>query len=71
MRIYPYQAQKKYLLAVAILFAITGLVMEAQLFWVCIPNKSWQTLADPQCPLGTEVAVLQLVSECISTQRIL
>ena len=52
------------MIAIATLFFITFLVMEAQLFWVCIPKKSWQVLPNPQCPLGTQVAVLQLVSEC-------
>ena len=58
------------MLGVAILFVIIFLVMEAQLFWVCIPKKGWQTLPNPQCSLGTQVGVLQLVSKCISSQYI-
>lgn len=38
-----------------------GLVI--QTFVVCEQHPSWKSLAPPQCPLGKEVAIAQLVSE--------
>ena len=38
-----------------------GLVI--QTFVVCEQHPSWKSLTLPQCPLGKEVAIAQLVSE--------
>jgi len=34
-----------------------------QTFVVCEQNPSWKNLPLPQCPLGKQVAIAQLVSE--------
>ena len=37
--------------------------LAVQTFVVCEQNPSWKNLPRPQCPLGKEVAIAQLVSE--------
>jgi len=36
-----------------------------QTFVVCEQHPSWKDLALPQCPLGKEVAIAQLISELV------
>jgi hypothetical protein len=53
------------------LFGLVALILIAQLFWHCEPesqnngwrNKTdrWKSMANPQCNLGKEVAISQLV----------
>jgi hypothetical protein len=47
-------------------FAAMGIFycgLAIQTFVVCEQNPSWKNLPLPQCPLGKEVAIAQLVSE--------
>jgi hypothetical protein len=64
IRIDPSETRRRRLMFVAVAFFVVWVTLVAQLFWVCEPNASWKLLKTPQCPLGEQVAVFQLVCEC-------
>jgi len=66
IRIDTNPGQRKRLLLVAAIFALAGVLLLAQLFWVCEPNPAWKQLPTPQCPLDKQIVVCQLVSDVIS-----
>jgi len=66
IRIDPNSRQRKRLLFVAATFALAGVLLIAQVFWVCGPDPAWRKLSIPQCPLGTQVVVCQLISDIVS-----
>jgi len=63
IRINPNLYQRKRLMFVAATFALAGILLAAQIYWVCAPKRAWKTLSIPQCPLDTQVVVCQLVSD--------
>jgi hypothetical protein len=63
IRIEPNSLQRKRLLFVAATFALACALLIAQVFWVCGPNPAWRKLPIPQCPLGTQVVVCQLICQ--------
>lgn len=44
-------------------FAVTWLIMLAQAFWVCERQPDWKQAPVPQCVLGKDVAIAQVISE--------
>jgi len=66
IRIDPDPRQRKRLLFVAAIFALTVVLLVGQVFWVCESNAAWKRLSIPQCPLDTQVAVCQLVADVVS-----
>ncbi|KAI0030144.1 hypothetical protein K488DRAFT_88037 [Vararia minispora EC-137] len=54
------------LLCVFWVFLGTWTVLFAQVWWVCEGDTSWKSLENPQCPLGKQVAVAQLVTDVVS-----
>jgi hypothetical protein len=53
---------KLFLKTSAVLFFISWAILTAQVFWVCIPEPTWKQLALPQCFLGFDVAIAQVIS---------
>ena len=55
---------------VAAIFIAALLFFLAQLFWVCEPKgHEWKNLPSPQCHLGLQVVICQVVCEyCISSR---
>jgi hypothetical protein len=51
--------------AISVVYFLAAVVMIIQLFWVCEPKPSWKEARNPQCPLTTQVAVVQLVSKLL------
>jgi hypothetical protein len=49
------------MLAVAGLFLLVAIILIGQLFWVCEPEPFWKDLPNPQCNLGRQVAICQVV----------
>ncbi|KAK7047687.1 hypothetical protein VNI00_006455 [Paramarasmius palmivorus] len=43
---------------------VTWAVLFAQVFWTCEGEPNWKNEPTPQCSLGTDVAIAQLISEC-------
>jgi len=63
IRIDPDPYQRKRLVFMAATFALAGILLAAQIYWVCVPKPTWKNLSIPQCPLDTQVVVCQLVSD--------
>jgi len=58
--------QRNRFLFVAAGFALAGVLLLAQLFWVCVPDATWRKLPIPQCPLDTQIVACQLISDVVS-----
>ncbi|KAJ7291113.1 hypothetical protein C8J57DRAFT_209690 [Mycena rebaudengoi] len=64
IRIIPEQSKLRRIThIVAALFALGWIGLLIQKVFVCASDKSWYTLAKPQCHLGTGVAVLELITD--------
>jgi len=68
IRIVPEKTQKRFLYRTAIAFVVVLVFLLAQVFWVCERphHTSWKNAPNPQCSLGLQVAVCQLVTDIIS-----
>ncbi|KAJ7746744.1 hypothetical protein DFH07DRAFT_924236 [Mycena maculata] len=71
IRIDPNGARRRFLLGVAFVFLGTCLILIAQLFWTCEPKPQWKDDATPQCPLGRQVVIFQLISDVVSDTSLL
>ncbi|KAG6872050.1 hypothetical protein C0995_013569 [Termitomyces sp. Mi166 len=54
---------KKILYCLAVSFLILWCILFAQIFWVCEPMPEWKDTVAPQCPIGTDVAIAQLIGD--------
>jgi hypothetical protein len=63
MYIAPTKRLREYLRLAGFLFVIFALVLSAQKFWVCVPQKEWTHVPGELCSLGKQVAIMEIVSE--------
>ncbi|KAF8521380.1 hypothetical protein BU17DRAFT_45848, partial [Hysterangium stoloniferum] len=66
IRIVPGPKQKRFLYGAAIAFTTVLVLLLAQVFWVCEAPGKWKLAPNPQCPLGLQVAVCQLITDIIA-----
>ncbi|KAJ7795417.1 hypothetical protein B0H14DRAFT_2532344 [Mycena olivaceomarginata] len=66
IRIDPSAARRRRLFCAAVMFFMTGLLLLAQLFWVCESKLAWKHLPNPQCDLPRQVAIFQFVTDVLS-----
>ncbi|KAH9841069.1 uncharacterized protein C8Q71DRAFT_437379 [Rhodofomes roseus] len=66
MRVATMRKFRLLLRGVAIVFAMTFVILFAQVFWVCEREPGWKDLASPQCELGDDVAVAQITTDIIA-----
>ena len=64
IRIDPNPIIRKYLIFNAYIFVLICVLLVAQLFWICEHQRKWMSLKPPQCHIGLQVAIFQLVSMC-------
>ncbi|KAF8634647.1 hypothetical protein AX15_000790 [Amanita polypyramis BW_CC] len=57
--------RRSYLFFNAYLFGMLCLLLVAQLFWDCEPRRRWKLLNPPQCHIGLQVAIFQLISDIL------
>lgn len=50
-------------MSIAIIFGIVWALLFSQLWWICENEPSWKTQPRPQCDLGRNVAITQIISE--------
>jgi hypothetical protein len=63
IRLHTIPGQRNRFLFVAAGFALAGVLLLAQLFWVCVPDATWRKLPIPQCPLDTQIVACQLICQ--------
>lgn len=44
-------------------FIVAWIILFAQVFWVCEAEPGWKSLPRPQCDLGRNVAIAQIISK--------
>jgi hypothetical protein len=54
---------RKILTYTTIIFVIAWAVLSAQVWWTCESEPGWKTQPRPQCDLGRNVAIAQIISE--------
>ncbi|OBZ69447.1 hypothetical protein A0H81_10643 [Grifola frondosa] len=57
---------RRLLVISAIMFGVTWTILFAQVFWVCESEPGWKDLHPPQCDLGRNVAIAQIVVDVLS-----
>ncbi|KAF7358665.1 hypothetical protein MSAN_01205500 [Mycena sanguinolenta] len=71
IRIDPSPTRRRYLLCGAGLLLGCALLLLAQLFWICESRHTWKHIANPQCNLPRQVAILQFVTDVIADTMLL
>ncbi|KAJ7605107.1 hypothetical protein DFH06DRAFT_260841 [Mycena polygramma] len=66
MRLCFFGVLRRLLFWMAVLFFVTWAVLFAQVWWVCERQPGWKDLPTPQCALGLDVAIAQLITDVIS-----
>ncbi|KAG6817378.1 hypothetical protein H0H87_009565 [Tephrocybe sp. NHM501043] len=56
---------KKILYGFAASFLVVWVILFSQVFWVCEAEPEWKDTPAPQCALGRNVAIAQLISAWI------
>ena len=59
----PFSTLRKILLFVFVAFLVTWVILFAQPFWICEAEPDWKSEPRPQCELGRDVAIAQIISE--------
>ncbi|KAK7008117.1 hypothetical protein R3P38DRAFT_3027438 [Favolaschia claudopus] len=59
------RVRQTFFLMVAVFFAV-WLILFAQVWWVCERQPGWKDKPSPQCALGLDVAIAQLITDVIS-----
>ena len=62
----PFSTLRKILLFVFVAFLVTWMILFAQIFWICEAEPGWKSEPRPQCDLGRDVAIAQIISELIA-----
>jgi hypothetical protein len=62
VRLAYWGTQRRLLVRIAIIFGVVWAILFAQVWWTCETDPSWKKQPRPQCPLGRNVAIAQIVS---------
>jgi len=65
IRIDPNPRRRTGILFVAAIFALVGVLLTAQVHWICADKTTWRKRPVPRCPLSTQFVVCQLVCQSI------
>ncbi|KAG1872289.1 hypothetical protein F4604DRAFT_2013148 [Suillus subluteus] len=65
VRLAYWGTQRRILICIAIIFGVVWALLFAQVWWTCELNPSWKKLPRPQCPLGRNVAIAQIVTDVL------
>ncbi|KAI5996854.1 hypothetical protein F5J12DRAFT_346810 [Pisolithus orientalis] len=57
---------RRMLVRTAFVFLIAWMVLAAQIFWTCAVQSGWKTESRPQCSIGRNVAIAQIISDVLS-----
>ncbi|KAG2341768.1 hypothetical protein BDR05DRAFT_964773 [Suillus weaverae] len=65
VRLAYWGTQRRLLVGIAIIFGVVWAILFAQVWWTCESNPSWKHQRRPQCPLGRNVAIAQIVTDIL------
>ncbi|KAG2124209.1 hypothetical protein DEU56DRAFT_917083 [Suillus clintonianus] len=65
VRLAYYGTQRRILVCIAIIFGVVWAVLFAQVWWTCESDPSWKKQPRPQCNLGRNVAIAQIVTDVL------
>lgn len=57
---------RRLLVCIAAMFAVTWVILFAQVWWVCETEPGWKDQPSPQCDLGRNVAIAQIITDVLS-----
>ncbi|KAI5996839.1 hypothetical protein F5J12DRAFT_725483, partial [Pisolithus orientalis] len=57
---------RSWLVRTAIMFIFAWMILGAQIFWTCEAESSWKTQPRPQCDIGRNVAIAQIITDVLS-----
>ncbi|KAJ8693066.1 hypothetical protein PTI98_010314 [Pleurotus ostreatus] len=63
VRITPDYIMRRILYGLAVAFCVCWAILFSQVFWVCESQPLWKEAVIPQCPLGQDVAIAQLITD--------
>lgn len=56
---------RRLLIRIAFIFGVVWAILFAQVWWTCESDPSWKKQPRPQCPLGRNVAIAQIVTDVL------
>ncbi|KIO02121.1 hypothetical protein M404DRAFT_148358, partial [Pisolithus tinctorius Marx 270] len=56
---------RRWLVRTAITFMVTWMILGAQIFWTCEAESGWKSQPRPQCDLGRNVAIAQIITDVL------
>ncbi|KAI6156791.1 hypothetical protein BKA82DRAFT_148493, partial [Pisolithus tinctorius] len=56
---------RRWLVRTAIAFFMTAIILGAQIFWTCEAESGWKSQPRPQCDLGRNVAIAQIITDVL------
>lgn len=60
-----YWTQRRILIRIAMIFGVVWAILFAQVWWTCELHPRWKSEPRPQCPLGRNVAIAQIVTDVL------
>ncbi|KAI6004532.1 hypothetical protein F5J12DRAFT_722404, partial [Pisolithus orientalis] len=57
---------RRWLVCTAIAFMVAWMILGAQIFWTCAAQSSWKMQPRPQCDLGRNPAITQIITDVLS-----
>ncbi|KAG2144229.1 hypothetical protein DEU56DRAFT_235986 [Suillus clintonianus] len=61
----PGTFMRRVLMCTAIIFGIVWALLFSQLWWICESEPGWKTQPHPQCNLGRNVAITQMITDVL------
>lgn len=62
-----FEKMRRFLVLSAVALLVAWAVLFAQVFWVCATgDQSWRAQPIPQCDLGLDVAIAQVICKCVT-----
>ncbi|KAI5996831.1 hypothetical protein F5J12DRAFT_346201 [Pisolithus orientalis] len=59
-------AFRRTLVLTAIVFMVTWMILGAQILWTCEAESGWKTQPRPQCDIGRNVVIAQVITDVLS-----
>lgn len=56
---------RRWLIRTAVAFAVTWMILGAQIFWTCETAAGWKMQPLPRCDMGKNVAIAQIIAKSV------